>query len=142
MHGLRLIAGAAVFAVSAVAVAAATNDAESHFRAIARSDVDGIMSANAEGARFEWVGGPLDGSNIGAHQIRQVWLKFANANAPLAASVAKIEQSDNPAGSTVTDDVEFKGQNTIKVRYVLAYRSGKIVSEVWQIDPKLRLAGY
>lgn len=28
----------------------------------------------------------------------------------------------------------------IKVRYVLTYREGKIVSETWQIDPKLNVA--
>jgi hypothetical protein len=29
------------------------------------------------------------------------------------------------------------GKNSIKVRYVLTYRDGKIASEVWQIDPNL-----
>jgi hypothetical protein len=28
----------------------------------------------------------------------------------------------------------------IKVRYVLTFREGKIVSETWQIDPKLAVA--
>ena len=35
--------------------------------------------------------------------------------------------------------VEFKGKNTIKVRYVLVYRGGKLVNETWQIDPKLAM---
>ncbi len=33
--------------------------------------------------------------------------------------------------------VMFQGQSAIKVRYVLTYRDGKIVDEIWQIDPKL-----
>lgn len=141
MHGLRLIAGAAAFAVSTLVLAGASDDAQSHFEAIAQGDVPAIMSGYAQDARFEWVGGPLDGSYVGADRIREVWTKFAKGNAPLTASVSKLEESGNPAGSTVTANVEFKGKNTIKVRHALTYRSGKIVSEVWQIDPKLQVAG-
>lgn len=44
-------------------------------------------------------------------------------------------------GSTVTGNVQFEGKTPIKVRYVLVFRDNMIVSEVWQIDPKLLVAG-
>jgi hypothetical protein len=43
----------------------------------------------------------------------------------------------NPAGATVTADVKFIGKKTIPVRYALTYRKGRLVDEIWQIDPKL-----
>ena len=48
-----------------------------------------------------------------------------------------LQEHANPKGATVTANVEFKGKNTIKVRYVLTYRDGKIASETRQIDPNL-----
>jgi hypothetical protein len=42
----------------------------------------------------------------------------------------------------VTANVTFQGKQPIKVRYVLTYRDNKIVSETWQIDPKLGPATY
>lgn len=53
-----------------------------------------------------------------------------------------MEESANPKGATVTANVVFQGQNAIKVRYVLTLRDGKIVDEIWQIDPKLAAAAY
>ena len=42
-----------------------------------------------------------------------------------------------PWTATVTADVKFIGKNTIPVRYVLTYRGEDLVTEIWQIDPKL-----
>lgn len=52
----------------------------------------------------------------------------------------KLEESANPKGATVSANVQFEGKAPIKVRYVLTLREGKIVNEVWQIDPKLVFA--
>ena len=95
------------------------------------------MQDYADNASLQWVGGPLNGAYTGSDKIREVWSKFAKGNAPLEVSVSKVEESANPGGGTVTANIEFKGKNTIKVRYVLVYREGKVVNEVWQIDPKL-----
>jgi hypothetical protein len=51
--------------------------------------------------------------------------------------VSDLRESANPKGGTVTANVIFSGKSDIKVRHVLTYRDGKIVSEVWQIDPNL-----
>ena len=123
--------------VTGIAFAGPVDDAQSHFQAIAAGEVENIMHGYADNAHFEWVGGPLNGLYAGTDKIKAVWTKFANANAPLEASVSKVEENANPAGSTVTANVEFKNKNTIKVRYVLTYRDGKLVNEIWQIDPKL-----
>lgn len=134
------LAGVLLLSVSSAVYAGAREEAEAHFQAIAAGQVDHIMQGYADSAHFEWVGGPLNGSYVGTGKIREVWTKFAKGNAPLKVSVAKLEESGNAAGDTVTANVEFKGKNTIKVRYVLTYRDGKLMNEVWQIDPKLNIS--
>lgn len=142
MHRVSLCLGAVALVVSSFAVAAPADDAKQHIQAVAAGNVDAIMATYGDKAHLEWVGGPLNGAYSGSEAIRSVWTKFAKANAPLEANVAMIEESANPAGATVSANVELKGKNTIKVRYILTYREGKLVSETWQIDPKLTTAGY
>ncbi|MDS4021667.1 MAG: nuclear transport factor 2 family protein, partial [Candidatus Competibacter sp.] len=61
----------------------------------------------------------------------------AKAQGELTVKVSNVQESANPKGATVIANVVFGGKNDIKVRYVLVYRDGKIVGEVWQIDPNL-----
>lgn len=136
------LGAAAALAVSTGAFADAAADAQHHFESIAAGYVDDVMAAYAGNARFEWVGGPLNGSYVGTKPIREVWTKFTQANGPLEIKVTNLQESANPAGATVTANVEFKGKHPIKVRYVLLYRGGKLIDEVWQIDPKLEFARY
>jgi ketosteroid isomerase-like protein len=136
MFKRTLVAAAMLLPLSA-AIAGPTDDANAHFKAVAAGDVEQIMQGYADSATFQWVGGPLDGAYAGNDKIKEVWSKFAKGNAPLELSVGNVEESANPKGATVTANVQFKGKNTIKVRYVLVYRDGKLVNEVWQIDPKL-----
>lgn len=125
---------------TASAFAGPADDARSHFQAIASGDVASVMKGYADSARFEWIGGPLDGTYATADAIKGVWTKFAAAQAPLKVTVGAIEESMNPKGSTVSANVLFEGKMPIKVRYVIVYRDGKIVGETWQIDPKLAVA--
>lgn len=134
-------ATAILLSFSAAAFAGPADDASTHFKAIATGNVEQIMQGYAGNASLQWVGGPLDGAYAGSDKIRETWEKFGKTNAPLEVTVAKLEESTNPKGSTVTANVEFKGKAAIKVRYVLVYREGKLVNEVWQIDPKLSV-GY
>lgn len=136
MFKRTLVAAAMLLPLSA-AMAGPTDDANAHFKAIAAGDVEATMMGYADNAAFQWVGGPLDGAYVGSDKIKEVWSKFAKGNAPLELMVGKIDESANAKGATVTANVEFKGKTTIKVRYVLVYREGKLVNEVWQIDPKL-----
>lgn len=117
--------------------AGAADDAQAHFKAIADGKVDQVMGAYGDGAVLQWVGGPLNGTYASKDKLMEVWMKFTKNNAPAELSVSKVEESMNPAGATVVANVVFKAKNDIKVRYVLVYRDGKIVNEVWQIDPKL-----
>lgn len=133
----NIFTAAALLAISSAAFAGATDEATAHFNAIGAGNVGQIMSGYADNAVFQWVGGPLNGAYSGNDKIKEVWGKFAKGNAPLDVTAGKVEESGNASGSTVTANVEFKGKNTIKVRYVLTYREGKLVNEVWQIDPKL-----
>ncbi|OFZ68546.1 MAG: hypothetical protein A2V79_11240 [Betaproteobacteria bacterium RBG_16_56_24] len=133
----HILSATALLALSTAAIAAPADDANAHFQAIGAGNVEQIMQGYADNPALQWVGGPLNGAYAGNDKIREVWSKFAKANAPLEVSVSKVEESANPGGSTVTANLEFKGKATIKVRYVLVYREGKVVNEVWQIDPKL-----
>ena len=136
---LRTMILAVTMFVTACAVVSAgpADDGTAHVKAIAAGDVDRIMSGYSDTAVFQWVGGPLDGVYTGSAAIRGVWSKFAKGNAPLSAKLDVLTASTNPKGSTVTANVVFSGKKTIKVRYVMLYRGGRLVNEIWQIDPKL-----
>ena len=136
---LSLLAG--VYALSASAVfAAPADEARTHFQAIGSGDLEVVMRGYAEDARFNWIGGPLDGTYTTPDAIRGVWAKFTGSQGPLKVSVDRLEESANPKGSTVTANVLFAGKSPIKVRYVLTFREHRIVSETWQIDPKLAVS--
>ena len=122
------------------AFAAPAHDARTRCPAIASGDTQIVMRAYADQAQLNWVGGPLDGTYATTDAIRGTWEKFGKAVGPLKLTIGSIEESANPKGSTVSANVVFEGKMPIKVRYVLTYREGKIVSETWQIDPKLNVA--
>lgn len=137
----RNIAFATVFmTTSLTAMAGAKDDAVAHFQAIAAGDVATITKPYADQAVLQWVGGPLDGAYQGSESIHGVWEKFTKANGMLSVDVDSIAESANPKGATVTANVVFKGKNTIKVRYVLTFREGRLVNETWQIDPNLGMS--
>lgn len=115
----------------------AADHAQNHFRAIAGGQIENLVGQYADGATLEWVGGPLDGRYASKAALNEVWAKFVKAQGDLQFKVSDLRESANPKGSTVTANVIFSGKNDIKVRHVLTYRDGKIVSEVWQIDPNL-----
>jgi hypothetical protein len=131
---------ATLLALAGTVQAAPADDARTHFQAIASGDLQVVMRAYADQAQFHWVGGPLDGTYATLDAIRGVWTKFTQAQGPLKLSVGGIEESINPKGATVSANVLFEGKAPIKVRYVLTFREGRIVSETWQIDPKLAVA--
>lgn len=132
-----VLAAAMMTTACATAMAGSGNEATDHINAVAAGDVSKVMANYADNAVFQWVGGPLDGVYSGRESIQGVWSKFAKGNAPLTAKIEQLSESSNPKGSTVSANVIFSGKKTLKVRYVLVYREGKLVNEVWQIDPKL-----
>lgn len=113
--------------------------ARARVAAIAAGNVGAITAQYAQGATLHWVGGPLDGTYTGG-QLSEVWSKFGAANGSLQAAISGVAESANPKGSTVAANVVFSGKSTVKVRYVLVYREGKLVDEIWQIDPNLPAA--
>jgi hypothetical protein len=119
-----------------------TDAAQVHFSAVGANDIAVLMRGYADNAQLNWVGGPLDGTYAGNDAIQGAWVKFGKAVGPLKVTVNNLEESANPKGSTVSANVQFEGKMPIKVRYVLTYRDGKLVSETWQIDPKLAVASY
>lgn len=139
MHrSIRLFLAPALLLAAGTALAGpASDNAQAHFRAIAGGQVEAVLGQYADNATLEWVGGPLDGRYAGKTALGEVWGKFAKAQGELNFRISNVQESANPKGATVTANVVFSGKNDIKVRYVLVYRDGKIVGEVWQIDPNL-----
>ena len=138
---------AAALALSAIWIAPSayadtpTEAARAHIEAIAAGNVDAITASYGPNAVLEWVGGPLDGRYAATDAIKTTWTKFTKANGPLKADITHLQEAANPKGATVTADVVFQGKTAIPVRYVLTYRDGKLVDEIWQIDPKLASKG-
>lgn len=142
MRMASLYLAAAALVATTTVTADTRTEAQDHIRTVASGNVDHIMTAYAENAHFEWVGGPLNGTYVGTVQIRGVWTKFAKAVTPVKVKITDLKANANPAGTTVTANVEFQAKKPIKVRYVLQYRQGKLVDEIWQIDPHLVIARY
>lgn len=137
---VRMLGAMALLVVIGTAQAATVADARAHFKAIAKGDVAMIMQQYGDHAVLQWVGGPLDGAYDGPAAIRPVWDKFAKANTPARLEIRRLHSSANPKGATVTANVEFRhGGKALKVRYVLTYRGDKLVNEVWQVAPHLRM---
>ena len=141
-HARRALQCAAKRRVEAIApfetdfhLGPAADLAKAHIIAIADADPAAITSQYAETAQMQWVGGPLNGAYAGAAAIAPVWAKFTAAQGKLTAEVKSLLEAANPAGATIVADVVFTGKQPIPVRYVLVYREGKLVNEVWQIAP-------
>ncbi|MCF8501910.1 MAG: nuclear transport factor 2 family protein [Rhodospirillum sp.] len=110
--------------------------ARAHIDAIAKGDVNGILASYGDGAVLHWVGGPLDGTHHG-DGLSTVWRQFTKAQGVLKAEVGGLREEANPAGTTVSANVVFQGQKTLPVYYVMLFRGGKLVDEVWQISPNM-----
>jgi len=127
---------ALVAASGAAALAGPAEDlARSRIDAIAGGDLATVTAAYGPAATLHWVGGPLDGSYNQPDKIREAWSKFFAAQGAQKATIAATTEAANPKGGTVTADVTFAGKNTVKVRYVLLYRDGKLADEIWQVNP-------
>jgi len=135
--GLLAITLAVGSAATPALAGPAADAAQRRIAAISAGDVGALTAGYADSATLEWVGGPLDGSYRGPVAIGSVWTRFAQAQGPLQASVGTIVESANPRGQTVAVNVVFSGRAMVKVRYVVVLREGRVVNEVWQIDPAL-----
>jgi hypothetical protein len=134
---MKLIQAVVLLSLSSLALANPVDAARSHINAITAGDVKAIMADYGEGAVFQWVGGPLDGVYHDSQGIQGVWTKFVTKVKPGSVEFMDLETSANPKGTTVDAKVIFLGKKTIKVHYVMVYRGGKLVNEVWQIDPNM-----
>ncbi|WP_108610862.1 nuclear transport factor 2 family protein [Aminobacter sp. MSH1] len=123
-----LVSGAA-FAGPALDMAKARIDA------IAKGDVAAVTAEYTPDAALSWVGGPLDGSYSTGEMISEVWTKFSNAQGPQTATVGDVWEAANPKGATVVANVVFAGKSKVPVLYVMTYRDGKLVDEIWQVNP-------
>lgn len=123
---------------SAMACAgSASDEAKQHINSIASGDVVSVLKSYQETATMQWLGGPLDGTYTGKEQLSTLWGKFTKAQGPMKINIANIVEHSNPKGSTVTADVFFNGNKNVPVHYVLSYRDGKLVNEIWQVSPAL-----
>lgn len=139
MKSYQLAALATALALALVSgnvLAGPLEEAKQHVQAIAAGDVAQIVATYAADANLYWIGGPLDGNYSGMDNITGVWQKFTKSQGTFKATIDHVQEAINPKGATVTADVLFEGKQTVKVRYVMSYREGKLIAETWQIDPK------
>lgn len=129
--------------ISAAALAGPLEEkkAEAHLKAVAAGDVEALMRDYVDDAYMDWVGGPLDGRYRGKAAIREVWKKWValNDDKPRQARLGKFSQYANPKGVAVEAGAEYSGKTTAKVWHVLVYREGELATEIWQIDPALKV---
>lgn len=134
----RLLTTLVLSVSSAIACAgSAIDEARQHIDSIASGDVMSVLKSYQETATMQWLGGPLDGTYTGKEQLSSLWGKFTKAQGPMKINIANIAEHSNPKGSTVTADVFFNGKNDVPVHYVLSYRNGMLVNEIWQVSPSL-----
>ena len=110
---------------------------DAHIQAISSAPADLLIPQYADGARLEWIGGPLDGAYEGADAIGEAWNRFISARGVMTAELQSYDVSENPRGRTVIASVIFRNDKTIPVRIITTYREGVIASEIWQIDPAM-----
>jgi len=115
----------------------ATDSAQARINSIASGDVNSVLTQYQDNATLQWLGGPLDGTYSGRENLSMVWSKFSRAQGPMKVDIKNLVEHANPKGSTVTADVFFSGNKTVPVHYVLSYRDGKLVNEIWQVSPSL-----
>jgi hypothetical protein len=137
MKHLLIAAILSLVSIGSAIASPAADAAQTHFNAIAAGDISVVMRGYGANPELNWVGGPLDGVYAGVDKIRATWEKFGKAVGPLKVSISNLEESANPKGATISANVLFEGRQPIKVRYILIYRDGMLVNEIWQIDPKL-----
>jgi hypothetical protein len=140
---LTLAACSLWFGVFSAAYAGPLDEAKAkaHWQAVAAGDLDALMRDYADDAYLDWVGGPLDGRYRGKTAIGEVWKKFiaSHGGKPRPAKFGKPEPHANPAGTTIATSAEYGGEKPVKVRHVLTYRDGLLVTEIWQIAPALQV---
>lgn len=130
-----------VFVTAATAGPLDEKKAQTHLQAVAAGNIETLMRDYAEDAYMEWVGGPLDGRYRGKVAISEVWKKFIalNDGQPRLARFGKLTQQANAKGATLEAAAEYVGKTTVKVWHVMVYRDGALTTEVWQIDPALKV---
>lgn len=133
---------ALLFATPALAGPLDERKAAEHLDAVAAGNLERLMRDYTAESFMDWVGGPLDGRYRGPDQIRAVWTKFiaANDGNPRAAKRGLPTVSTNPKGATIQAVAEYEGKTPVKALHVLVYRDGELATEVWQIDPAIKVS--
>lgn len=109
--------------------------AKTRIEAIAKGDVATITKDYGKDPSLAWIGGPLDGTYASEKAIAEVWTKFSTAQGEQTATVGEVWEAANPKGATVAANVVFAGKNKVPVLYIMTYRDGKLVDEIWQVNP-------
>jgi len=132
---LAVILPATLLVSSAAFAGPALDMAKTRIDAIAKGDMAAVTGAYGAKASLDWIGGPLDGQYASADAIAGVWAKFAKVQGEQKATIGDTWEAANPKGATVAANVVFEGKNKVPVLYVMTYRDGKLVDEIWQVNP-------
>jgi len=126
---------------SAVTLAGPVDEAKIRERLelIAAGGTEALMRDYDAAAVMQWVGGKFDGTYRGAGELRKLWSDFHAFQGPMKLTIGEVVSHGNPNGVTVLAKARYIGKLDVRVQHAFVLRDGKLLMEVWQIDPKIKL---
>lgn len=133
--------GLVLLLFSAAALAGPLDEAKIRERieAISAGKTDALMRDYDGAAVMQWVGGKFDGVYRGTGELRKLWDDFRAFQGPMKLTVGEVVSHGNPNGVTVLAKARYLGKLDVRVQHAFVLRDGKVVLEVWQIDPRIQL---
>ena len=128
-----------VFSSAALAGPVDEEMARERIQAIAAGNNDALMRDYDKAAVMQWVGGKFDGLYRGAGELHKLWNDFRDFQGPIKLTIGEVESHGNANGVTVLAKARYLGKLDVRVQHVFVLREGKVVMEVWQIDPRIKL---
>lgn len=129
----RLLAALICLAALPVDAGPAEDLAQRRIGMIAEGNVGAVVAQYADDARLVWVGGPLDGT-YGAHELSDVWSRFAAARGVQTVEIQSLTEAANPDGATIVAELILKGTSDLPVRYIMVFRGESLTDEIWQVN--------
>jgi ketosteroid isomerase-like protein len=107
--------------------------------AIAAGSTDALMRDYDDAAQMQWIGGKFNGAYRGAGELRKLWGDFQAFQGPMKMTMGEVVSHGNPNGVTVLAKARYVGKLDVRVQHVFVLRDGRIMMEIWQIDPSISL---
>jgi len=141
MKPMQAIGPLLMLLFSAATLAGPVDEAQIRERleTIAAGGTDALMRDYDSAAAMQWVGGKFNGTYRGAGELRKLWVDFHAFQGPMKLTIGPVVSHGDPNGVTVLAQARYIGKLDVRVQHAFVLRDGKVVMEVWQIDPRIQL---